>query len=70
MAAGQRLRQGGNMVTKGLCATCQNDGNCIFQSAFPVWQCEEFVNANHKPVKAKYPAPAKEERFAQVILED
>lgn len=46
------------MEKKGLCCTCTELKACIFSKEPPVWQCEEFSDANHAPtmhrqVKAK-----------------
>lgn len=37
------------MKNKGLCSTCNADKACVFQSRFPVLECEEFNDlVNHK----------------------
>ena len=38
---------------KGLCITCEHETNCVFSKNFPIWQCEEFIEANFKPAKKK-----------------
>jgi len=55
---------------KGLCDTCENDKSCIFQKRFPILQCEEFANPNHKVIEAKQPKQKKVECFEAVTTEE
>ncbi|MBU1124859.1 MAG: hypothetical protein KKC84_02445 [Candidatus Omnitrophica bacterium] len=41
------------MERKGLCSTCVEVQTCIFSKDPPVWQCEEFSDANHAPTSFK-----------------
>ena len=58
------------MEKKGLCDTCDNDKSCISQKRFPILQCEEFVNSNHKATEAKQPKQKKVECCEAVTTEE
>lgn len=58
------------MEKKGLCDTCENDKGCIFQSRFPILQCEEFTNPNNNLRKAKQPKQKKTRVLEQITTEE
>lgn len=47
------------MERKGLCSSCVNDKECVFERKFPVLQCEEFSDyesrlTRGRPLKQKH----------------
>ena len=58
------------MEKKGLCDTCDNDKSCIFQSSFPILQCEEFTSLNHEVAKTSHSSQKKSKCVEEVTTEE
>lgn len=50
--------QGGKMLNKGLCLTCDNEKSCIYAKDFPVLECEEFAQSMEDEEVCKDKVPA------------
>ena len=45
------------MINKGLCSTCRDDKTCCFPRAFPVLECEEFLDGIYRPKASRHARP-------------
>lgn len=58
------------MENKGLCETCENDKKCVFQTRFPILQCEEFAGLNHRISKVRQARQRKGKYLEEVTTEE